>query len=38
MRGSLGKTGRYDEFLADGNVYDNPVDGIKAKVPLGHIS
>lgn len=32
------KAGRYDEFLADGNIYDSQVDGVKAKVNLGHAS
>ena len=27
--------GRYNDFIADGNIYDNRVDGIKAVVPFG---
>ncbi|MCH3950550.1 MAG: S-layer homology domain-containing protein [Acidaminococcus sp.] len=27
--------GRYNDFIADGNIYDNRVDGIKASVPFG---
>ena len=27
--------GRYNEFISDGNVYDNRFDGIKATVPFG---
>jgi hypothetical protein len=27
--------GRYNDFIADGNIYDNRVDGIKATVPMG---
>jgi predicted porin len=27
--------GRYNEFISDGNIYDNRVDAIKASVPFG---
>jgi predicted porin len=27
--------GRYNEFISDGNIYDNRFDGIKATVPFG---
>ncbi len=39
LEGNLGvvgiRAGRYDDNLADGNIYDNRLDGIKATIPMG---
>ncbi|MCH3950551.1 MAG: S-layer homology domain-containing protein [Acidaminococcus sp.] len=39
LTGNIGvvklQAGRYNDFIADGNIYDNRVDAVKATVPFG---
>jgi hypothetical protein len=39
LTGNIGvvnlQAGRYNDFIADGNIYDNRVDAVKASVPFG---